>query len=276
MLGGMEDNSTDILAPGLRSLLRPVARFCLRHSFKLQRVTETLKAVMVEVGREELVAQGLPATANRLSAMTGVHRKDVSRLLEDDFRERPAHDVYTKIIGQWRSDPQFSRRGLPRPLELAGGKGQFAALVSSVTKELSCYTVLNELERLKLIERMGDLVVLRSNEYVPKRSVRANFKLVEKDVEDLLSAVESNTLSLKDVPNLHLTTRYDNIAEEHLPQIQEWLIKQGAKAHQAARTYLAKFDCDLNPKLQRQGKTGGGRVAFGTFGLAEASDERSR
>lgn len=264
----------DSLAGVLRIVLRPIARYCLRHSLKFRRISEILKSVLVEIAQEELSKKGAPASISRLSAMTGVHRKDVTRLVLEDMQERPAADVYTRIVGQWKNHPSYSRRGEARPLDVSGGQGKFAALVSSVSKELNPYLVLFEFERLGIVEREGDLVVLSAAEFVPRRNLDASFRMVEADIDDLLRAVEENTLKKPATANLHLTTRYDNVAPEHLPEIRRWFINEGAKLHKAARNYLSKFDKDLNPKLK--GTQGGSRVALGSFSITDQPMKRPK
>ncbi len=261
----------DLFTGGLAALLRPIIRYCLRHSIKLQRFIEVAKGVYVEIGEEQMLRDGHEVSTSRLAVMTGVHRKDVVRLGKGETKKRLPGDTLARVVGQWRNDPRFSRKnGHPRPLDLGGGSGEFAELVLSVSKELNPYTILFELERLKLINREGNTVALLANEYIPKKRPLESLRLVSADYEDILNAAEENVFEEPKVPNLHLTTRYDNVAIESLPTIRRWLMAEGAKLHQRARTYLAKHDKDLNPRLDK--KAGGGRVVLGSFGLTSVGE----
>lgn len=264
-------NEQDTLGRALKALLRPVIRFCIRRSIKLQQFMEIVKAVFVEVGEEELRSAKGSESVSRLSVMTGVHRKDVSRLLTEGMKEQPASDIFTRVVGQWKNDSRFTTRsGMPRALELGGGAGEFAKLVRSVSKEVNPYTVLFELERLEMVRREGDVLQLRVNEYAPQKDAEAGFQLISADIDDLLSSAEANIFHNREIPNLHLTTRYDNICREFLPQIQRWCMNEGAKMHKKARNYLAKFDKDLNPRLKT--RAGGCKVSFGSFGYSKLPD----
>lgn len=85
--------------------------------------------------------------------MTGIHRKDVDRLILGERKVDPATDVFTRVFGQWQNDKRFSKNGRPKALDLGGEAVYFAKLVQSVSKEHNPYTVLFELERLGFIKR---------------------------------------------------------------------------------------------------------------------------
>lgn len=256
-------------------LLRPVLALCVRRSVKFQQLVDLLKVLMVEAARAELIELGAGASVSRISIMTGVHRKDVSRLLESGslkpgVSESEAFggaDIFTRVVGQWCSHPLFSQRGKPRRLKCVSGLGEFQELVRSVSSEINPYTVLFELERLGMLKRGKNSVELTSSEYIPAQNQEALIEVLGEDMSALLSAAEQNIFSPDKVPQLHLSTRYDNICEDKLPEIRQWLLAKGAKFHAEARLYLAKRDKDLNPKLAKA--RGGARVLLGTFGLTE-------
>ena len=256
--------NSDIIAAVIQSLLRPLIRFCLRHSVKIQQFQEIAKATFVEVA-SELDKEAL--SVSRLAVMTGVHRKDVVRLTDQGMKSNAANDIFTRVVGCWRSHPKYSRRGEPKLLRIAGGAGEFHELVRSVTKEINPYTVLLELERQGLVIRDEDSLKLLTREFVPKRDPEAGFRLVAEDLKTLLEAAEENIFKDPAIPNLHLTTRYDNICQEDLLTIRRWLMAEGAKLHKRARLYLSKYDKDLNPKLAN--RRGGCRIALGSFSFVK-------
>lgn len=258
---------SELFTVALQALLRPVIRFCLRHSVKLQQFLEVSKAVFVEMAEKEVSAEDDELSISRLAVMTGVHRKDVARLLSAGMKEVPANDVFTRVVGSWCSMPGFSRQGAPRVLKIGGGSGEFCELVRGVSKELNPYTILFELERLGMVRRDGDSVQLLVREYAPRRDSAAGFAILSSDLDDIISAAESNIFEDEAVPHLHLTTRYDNVCPELLPAIRTWFMREGAKLHKRARRRLSRCDKDLNPRLKN--RAGGGRVAIGTFSLVE-------
>lgn len=264
----------DALRGCLRHLLRPVVLFCLRRSLKLQDIIDELKNELVAMGIEELEGRGEPVSASRLAVMTGVHRKDAASLIGGSPVKREVDDILRRIIGQWLSDKRFcDKNGRPKPIAISGRESEFASLVASVSKELSPYTVLLELERQGFVARNEDLITLERREFVPKkRNIVGAYRLVANDISDIIQAADENTLGLREHPHLHLTTRYDNLTPTALPKIEAWLFKQGEHLHEKARKFISKYDIDLNPKLSR--RTGGGSISFGTFSYASTQSDK--
>lgn len=93
--------------------------------------------------------------------MTGLQRRDVSRISGD--RQSPTKDVtlLIRVVGQWSADKRFSNsRGKGRSLGVSGVNSEFAKLVKLVSKDLNPHTILFELERLGIIRRKGNTATL--------------------------------------------------------------------------------------------------------------------
>ena len=248
----------------LSLLMKPIVRFCLRRSIKVQDVIETAKIVFVELAEEEIRKSGKDISASKISVMTGMHRRDISRLYQSSTTKKQAPSLIARLIGQWQHDRRFSTKaGRPRVLSYEGADSEFAALVRSVSKELNSYTLLFELERIGAIEKTTGGIRLLAGSFVPRGDLKEGIDLLSKDMEDLMSAVEENVSELSDVPHLHLKTEYDNVPETLTPLIREWLLKEGSSFHQRARDFISGFDRDINPDVEDDGTRI--RVAVGTF-----------
>jgi hypothetical protein len=248
----------------LRLILRPVMRFCLRHSLKIQDVVDTCKAALLDVAQEEIQKADQEISVSRLSVMTGIHRPDVTRLLEHQEELNPSSNLITKLIGQWQGDSRFkTASGKPRTLTFDGKQSEFADLVASVSTSLSPYTILFELERSKIVERTTQGLKLIAHEYVRRDNLKETFQYLGRDCNDLISAVEENVMSPVPNMNLHLQTEYDNVTLSSVAEIRSWFIDQGNIFHDKARKFLSKFDKDLNPKINKYEPTT--RVAVCTF-----------
>jgi hypothetical protein len=95
--------------------------------------------------------------------------------------------------------------------------------------------------------------------------------LLGRDMEDLVLAVDENLFSDRSVPHLHIKTQYDNIALSAVPELRTWCLELGARFHAEIRQKLAKYDKDLNPKLEHE--AGGAVVAVGTFSRIYPGDQ---
>jgi len=259
----------------LREILRPLAGYCLRSGITLRFLVDELKGVLVEEARKELERSGDDVSASRIAVMSGLHRGDVTARLEGLESSTPEQDVMRRVIGLWRGAGRYTlSSGEPKPLTFRGSSSEFMKLVSEVSRELSPYTILRELERAALVTYLDDRVVLQAFEYVPKKSIDRSYGLLSGDMNDMLLAVEQNVFGKEKVPHLHLKTEFDNIPPEQLPEIKRWVMDEGAAFHERARKYLGKRDLDVTPDSSK--KEGGARVAVGTFSYAEVPQIRKR
>ena len=274
------------LLPLLSLLLRPLVRFCLRHGLHIQDLHEAAKGVFVAEAREHLTTRGDDPNISRVSAATGMHRRDVMRIANDGAVKSEPLGLISRVVGQWQYDKRYCQKsGKPRELSCGTTESEFHQLVAALSSDIHAGTVLRELERLGIVERkegangerVEQRVKLCSGVVVPSGDVLVSYKLLAKDSLNLYSAVEENifqqannkTSEADKSPNLHGTTEFDNIRSEALPKIREWLYSEGSKFHARARDYLSKYDLDIRATGKKS--VGGGKVSLTTFSLC--SDE---
>lgn len=252
----------------IRALIRPLVRWCLKRGVRAAQVEEILRESFVhEAEREIKEAQGA-FSVSKVSVMTGLHRTEVSRLLSGERPEPGAHDILNRVLGLWASSKRYrSTDGTPRDLTHEGVSSEFARLVADVSKEVTHYPILFELERIGAIEYLGNLVRLRAQEYTPREDQQYGLDLLSLDVADLASTIVSNVTGREKEPNLHLRTAYDNINPQSLPEIRKWILIQGAEFQSRMREYLARFDRDTSGVGEEQSERA--RVTVTSFSYAE-------
>lgn len=267
-------NSQELKSLSLRLLLRPLLRYCLRHAIKLQEVVETVKALLVSIAEEQLTAESEEVNASRISLMTGVHRKDVSRLLGASEPSARKPDLITRVLGKWQGDERFlTKSGRTRALTWKGPDSDFAQLVAAVSRELNHTTVLNELERSGAVVRQRSRVALRSGVFVSKDDLEQGLRYLAEDLDDLIIAVEENVFQQAEPRNLHIKTEYDRIPTEHAAALREWLLEEGTRFHARVRKHFSKFDEDMREEAPPAGTYV--RAAFGTFSRIERNSNES-
>ena len=260
-----------MMQQALRYLIRPLARFCVRHRIGIREILELLKQELSRAAAEELTSQGSSANVSRISAITGIHRKDLPRLIRDLPKDPESRSVLSRVIGHWQQQTKFrTTSGKPRTLSISGTDSEFHALVKSVSADLNPYTVLQELERFGAVERTSQGLKLAHRVWVPKGDIKQGFEIVAKDISDLLTTVEENVTS-REPQHLHLRTEYDNIPAKFMPEIKEWLMREGSALHQRARNFMARMDRDENKGIQPG--TDRIRVVLGSFGKTEMNNE---
>jgi hypothetical protein len=191
-------------------VLQPLARLMIDHGLQLPSMVELLKTALVQ---EALNAYGLSdkgSSDSRIALLTGVHRKDVKRLRDTSPGAEPASPLIplaASVVARWISEPRFlnadqSPRSLARtPRRGNSGEPDFTALVAEVSRDVGARAVLDELERLGVVQRQGDdFVALESSAFVPHEGLRESFHFLAASVSDHLSAAVHNLAPDRSAP----------------------------------------------------------------------------
>lgn len=162
----------------------------------------------------------------------------------------------------------------PFVLKLDGMESPFIQLIQSISTELNPYTVLFELERVGVVKRTSHGIKLLKSVYLTKDKIEG-YQFLSEDTDDLIQAVQENLEDQNNNPNLHLKTEYDNIPSTCIPQIKNWLLKEGSLFHKKARNFLSSFDSDAAKTSLKNNKSvdKAFRVAVGTFSVTTPSQK---
>ncbi|MFQ5610081.1 MAG: DUF6502 family protein [Woeseiaceae bacterium] len=155
-----------------RWALRPLVRMLLKHDVMHKDIVQLTKEVYVEVARSDYGLRGRPTNISRTALLTGLDRKEVSRIREQlEQSTHPAEAVHrqdriTRVLATWHLDPDFlDERGRPRPLKVTGSRVSFEEVVRRASGDVPAVTILNELKRVNAVREQADgtLTVLRRN-----------------------------------------------------------------------------------------------------------------
>lgn len=188
----------------LLAILRPLARVAVDHGIQFNQLEELVKRSMVEAAMEAVRAEtgDAPPPISRLSVISGIHRKEVKRLVEaPDLSEvRSEQTPATEVYATWVSEPTWlDADGQPRALPRRpqdDGAASFESLARSVTTDVHPRTLLDEMLRLGLVrlDAATDTVSL-SDGMVPSGEVDALLRFAGASVSDHLAAVRDNLLA---------------------------------------------------------------------------------
>jgi len=191
-----------LAARAIALVLRPLARLMIDHGLQLPSLVELLKRALVQ---EAVAAYGLAdkgSSDTRIALLTGVHRKDVRRLrAEPDTAEvdSPMVPVAASVVARWISEPRYlntdqTARALARtPGRGNDGEFDFTSLVAEVSRDVGARAVLDELERLGVVELREDgYVSLKSTAFVPQEGLSESFHFLAANVSDHLGAAVHN------------------------------------------------------------------------------------
>ena len=199
------------IAPGAASpaalsamlaVLEPLARLAVDQGLQFNQIEELVKRSLVQAALGATRdASGAAAPVSRLSVITGIHRKEVKRLLElggtrsVEIEQTPATELFTR----WMTDPLWrDSQGQPRALcrrpQGESDQTSFEHLARSITTDVHPRTLLDELLRLGLIREDAetDTVSLCADAFVPSRRQDDMLGFLGANVGDHLAAARAN------------------------------------------------------------------------------------
>jgi len=255
----MSDHLRSILSGAIRNLLRPLARILLRHGVPVSEFMEYVKQAYVDVAASEFGVPGRKASISRISILTGLTRKDVSRLVK--LAEEPQEPVErynraARVISAWVREPEFKNRsGRPASLPLEGSEASFAELVRRYAGDVPPRAVLDELERVGAVERTRDgRVRLATRAYIPRTGEEDKLGILGVDVADLVSSIDHNLTQPPEHAFFQRKVAYDNLVGECLPELRERAGRRSQGLLEALDRYLSRNDRDSNPDVRGTGR----------------------
>ena len=156
----------------LDHVLAPLAQLCIARGIRIHAVENQLRGAFVKAARDAQWDQSSTRLTSRISATTGLTRREVARLeLQPGRTLKPRRSPITELFTRWLSDPAL-RDADSKPLQLPrqGPAPSFETLAQSVTRDLHPRTLLDELCRLQLASHdpASDSVRLLREAFVPQ------------------------------------------------------------------------------------------------------------
>jgi hypothetical protein len=230
-----------ILATAVLRLLHPLVRILLRNGVAYGTLAGWIRQVYVDVAFEDFAPEGKKQTISRVSALTGLTRKEVKRLVEKDEAEaEPGQARYSRairVISGWLKDRRFQdEQGKPGVLPVEGRRNSFALLVKEYSGDIPTRAMLAMLEEAGSVKVVRDKVRLVRRAYVPGSDAVEKIRILGSDVYELVSTIDHNLTAGPDELRFQRKVAYDNID----PVAAEKLKKMSAKKAQQLLEYLDK------------------------------------
>lgn len=269
----MADVSPDRLLKTLEILLRPIARLLIANRISLQSSVEILKQALV---RSEEFAPD--ATNSHISLMTGVHRKDVSRLRQEtvlDTRKRISISAVAHVLTMWgRSEMFQTEQGQPLPLPRTARSTEqpgFDTLIRASKVDLPAATVREELLKQGLVAEDADGTLhLLSEVYVPTSGDEA-LRALEATLADHMRVAIANATTDGAAPKrFDRALRYTHLSEHSVARLE-------AAARDLASAYLNDLNTMAHALQQADENTSAtGRFVTGVYIAPETNTAQSK
>ncbi len=212
------------LIRALKGILRPLIRLMIQHQVTFPALRELLKEVYVEVANEIIQRDGEAANNSRIYILTGVHRKDIKRIFEQEPEDSPPADLSLggAVIANWTAKREYlDGQGMPRALKKTGNDDEpgFEQLVASVSKDVRPRALLDEWLRQGLVSLQQDQVVLNERAFIPSEDFEKLCFYLERNIRDHLSTATHNLLK-EGEPMLERSVYYGKLTAESVQQLR--------------------------------------------------------
>jgi hypothetical protein len=202
----------------LGRLLRPLIHLCIRSGVTFPALVQLLRQLYVNVAEHEFALADKEQTDSRVSLLTGIHRKEVSRLRGAGAPVNAVNVAVSRtsaIVARWLAAPEFtdaSGRPLPLPRTSRVGEPSFESLVASVTRDVRPRAVLDEwLDRKLVANDAQDRVVLAEAAFIPRGDDDRKFYYFGRNLHDHFAAAVANILSAEP-PFIERAVHYDGLS----------------------------------------------------------------
>ena len=198
----------------LDSLLAPLARLLVARGVLFPDFAERMRAHYVAAAEK----QAGKATDSRLSVLTGLQRREVTRLRGFVPRdERPNH--LARLVALWQTDPAWSKQGVPLILPRNGPAPSFEALAWSVRRDVHPRTMLDALTASGTVEVSGEGVRLVKASYQPLAGSEDQLAYLARNLGDHLGTATGNVLA-KGPPQFERAVHYGGLTGEQVAELE--------------------------------------------------------
>ena len=263
------------LVRALRRVLRPLVRLMLAQGITYTYCCELLKGLFVDVAEKDFRIGHDDPTDSRVSLISGVHRKEVSRLRQE-LRQTTdtvpgVVSLGAQLVAVWLGTPKYLD-DTEQPLPLArfasdGGELSFESLVAGVNSDIRPRVVLDEWMRLG-VARFDEQqrVCLNVDAFVPVDGYDEKAYYLGHNLHDHAAAAASNLLGVRK-PFLERSVHYDALSQAAITDLAKQAERLGMNTLLALnKNAMALERTDAPPVEQRQ------RMTFGIYFYTEPTD----
>ncbi|MEY4765755.1 MAG: hypothetical protein RI907_2428 [Pseudomonadota bacterium] len=213
---------TKAVLAALRAVLYPLVKLAMGKGVRYAEVDELVRDVFVQVAREAHAGVPVQRSVSRISASTGINRREVTRLLQNGpATEARSRSPASEVFARWISDPAWQADGQPLKLPRLGAAPSFEALATSVNRDVRPRALLEELVRLGLARVTDDdHVALTDEHFVPSHDEGQMLAFLSANVGDHLHAAVDNVVSRGSVRHLEQALFADELSLDSIESLR--------------------------------------------------------
>lgn len=240
------------LSSAVARLLRPLVTILMRYGVSYAEFAEISKSMFIEAADEDFRIEGRKQTISRISMLTGIQRKEVSRLQQMDSIDNRALDVaYNRAVSVasgWCRDARFTQaEGIPRPLPFEG-EISFSELARKYSGDIPARAVLDELIRVGTVRRNenDEICLVNESGLVSHTDKEVQFNIMGNVGRDLVRTIAHNFECLPHEKRFQMTVAYNNLPGYAVSRFQHISQEDAAALLKKFDGWLANEDRDAD------------------------------
>lgn len=237
----------------LVGLLRSLARILLRTGVTYSEFSRLAKQAFVDAASDEYGVRNRPTNISRVALITGLSRKEVSRIRRTDHKLLRKPVVVTlpaAVLNAWHTSQKYrDRDGNPKVLAFTGPGANFSSLVRSVTRDVPPGAMRQELLRVAAVRRVERTGLVPTRRFfVPDSADERVVVGLELGLRRLADTIEYNSAPVNRSPKFQRFVEGPSISAQYLPQVRLELERMLAEFSTQADDYLARVSSQLARK----------------------------
>jgi len=245
----------EVLSLAFYRILKSMAKLAMRHGLSSAAMGELVRRAYLAAAEEIIKDEGGKIRATRISAMTGLYRKEIRRLEELPAPGQHETDIKynrcTRVVTGWLRDSDFhTEQGQPADLSI-GGENGFDELVRRYSGDMSPSAMRVELERLEIIVvTKANMIRLNTQGFVSASDIEG-FQILGTDTSALIDTIDHNLSVEKDQRHFQRKVMHYGIPDEHLESFRNYSAIESQKLLELLDRWLSERlvkdeSCDSN------------------------------
>lgn len=243
----MEKSIQQTLAHAILTLLKPLVRILLRNGIAYGSFAELAKKTYVDVAFEAFAPESKKQTVSRVSAITGLTRKETKRLHElhspDAGSSEQRYNRAVRVISGWLNDTRFlDTAGQPAELPVDGEEASFAALVKKYSGDITTQAMLAVLEAASSVEKTGGGIKLVRHAYLPGNDPSEKLTILGTDTAELVDTIDHNLVAADGERRFQRKVSNHRVSADALPAFRALSAEQSQSLLEALDTWLSAHE----------------------------------
>lgn len=270
----MSEKIQQTLSAGVLTLLKPLIRILLRNGIAYGSFAELAKKIYVDVAFDEFAPDKKKQTISRVSALTGLTRKEAKRFHElespNTDKSEQRYNRAIRVISGWLNDPEFhDTQGQAAELPIEGEKGSFASLTRKYSGDVPTQSMLSVLSIASSIEKTDDRVRLIRNAYVPGDDAAEKLSILGTDTAELISTIDHNLVRKEGALRFQRKVSNSKVSAEAVPAFQALSAEKAQAMLEDLDAWLDRHQVDSDTQDSDQGRY----VSLGIYYYESSQDK---